>query len=98
MGVKTAYIGKNNYTEIQKYVESKEFATVSDAVVYCLRFFRDSSLIYGVNSLPLLNRSNPVKCNIRVPDKLVDDLVSLGFCKKCEVYDLAIEFYCNLKK
>ena len=96
--LRSIYVGEANYVQAMELVDSGRFESFSDLLTYSVRFMCDTAAIYGIRSLPELNRVNLKKVNVRMPHKLVEEMIGLNFCRDAEIYDLALQYYSKIRK
>ena len=94
---KSVYISKTCYDRAMELVESGHFVSFGDVLTYSMRFMADAASIYGLKSLPRLERNNLLKKNVRIPPVLVEELERLNFSKESEIYEMALAFYLDIK-
>jgi len=95
---KTIYVGEVNYEYAMRLVGAGHFSCFADVLTYSMRFMSDIARIYGIRNLPNLDRRNLRKINVRMPPRLVEELQELNFAKDSEIYDMALQFYSNVRK
>ena len=95
---KTIYVGEANYENAMRLVGAGHFSCFSDVLTYSMRFMADIARIYGLKSLPELNRKGLKKMNVRIPERLIEELEELNFSKNSEIYDMALQYYAQFRK
>lgn len=92
---KTIYVAKELYDYWTTAMTSMGFESFSELLNYTQRFACDIIGRNGLKSVPSIDRTDRVKVCVRV-NPYVDDMIKgMNFCKKTEVYDLALLIYRN---
>lgn len=95
---KTIYVAKEIYDYWTENMGSMGFENFSDLVNYAERFTMDYINLQGLKSVPVFNRADTVKICIRTNNFVDSELIGKRFCKKSEVYDLALIVYREVMK
>ena len=95
---KTIYVGEANYDYAMRLVGAGHFSCFSDVLTYSMRFMSDIARVQGLRSLPDLDRKKLKKINVRIPERLIEELQDLNFTRDAEIYDMALQFYSNIRR
>ena len=96
--VTSVYVSETSFDEAMKLVNAGLFTSFADMLSYSMRFVCDIARIYGITSLPKLDRRNIRKVNVRIPRPLIKELQDLNFSRDIEIFDLAIQYYVQTRK
>jgi len=85
-------IDKKNYDKCVELVELDEFGTVSEVIVYAMRFFSENLRLRTIVPVPQA-RDELVKVSLRVDVFVLEKIMSTKFLERAMVPDQSLVFY-----
>lgn len=86
------FIDKQNYDKCVELVELDEFGTVSEVIVYAMRFFSENLRLGTLVVVPKA-RGELVKVSLRVDVFVLEKIMSTKFLERSVVPDQSLVFY-----
>lgn len=91
------YIDQKNYDKCVELVELDEFGTVSEVIVYAMRFFSENLRLGTLVPVPKA-RDKLVKVSLRIDVFVLEKIMSTKFLERSVVPDQSLVFYFNWRE